>query len=1116
MTRMSDPADVDQQSRVDALDPARSFIVQAPAGSGKTTVLTQRYLSLLACVDEPEQVLAITFTRKAAGEMRERVRKALEGRIEPKSDAERLTLELAARVRARAIARDWGIDTSAARLRIQTIDAFNGYLAKSLPITSRSGFATRIADNPDDLYALAARETMRGADRDPTLHTAFALVQNRLDNSWKRLEELIASMLPRRGEWLPNMPRLANEKLVPRIEASLRAIVAQELESAARALGPALIEEGAALARVAARHVDAAAKPDIASWRDAGPLTTEVNELSRWRGIAALALTNDGELRKRITRREGIPADEERAANVRAEQWLAELEAAEAVPALCSIGCLPDVHVPQDARAALDALAELLVLATLELTRLFGVHGERDHTAVAGAARQALTEDSSPTPLAERLGTRLMHILVDEFQDTSREQYELLRTLTFDWSPGDGRTLFLVGDPMQSIYGFRNAEVGRFATVRESGLGTLPLEALELRRNFRSAPGVIKWCNQVFARVFPPSDDPRSGSVRHLASVAARAELSGGPRLYRVEGTDAAATEGAIVADVIEELRTTCPGQSIAILASARGHLRRIRAALAERRVPFVGVKLEPLADVSLVRDLEALARALDAPLDRIAWLAVLRAPFIGLDLPDLTTLANAAADGPILGALQDESTWNDLSVDGRARLTRAAPLLIDGWRQRERESWAQRVERVWLALAGPATTHRAAELAHTASFFAALAEAEELRLRGRAPDLERLMARLYAVESESEPGAVSLMTVHGAKGLEFDHVIVAGVGRRLNNDPPRLLNWIELPRADGADDLLMAPIRNRADDDREADAINRYIARLNKERLRAERSRQAYVAFTRARIGVHVFVHLERRSSGELAPGANTLLANLWPALSTTIEALPALAIPASRPAAAPARCRLLPESLAVEVPSDIEVRGRIDVSPDAEDAIEFSWARETARRVGTVVHEALEWFGREGLPDAAQLERRRVLLEARLQALGIEEERARHGAGRALDALQKTIADERGRWLFDPEHRAARSELALSGLRGEEVINVIIDRTFVTRGGVRWVVDFKTSLHEGANLRGFLDSEMERYTPQLRRYVMLAARLGPEPVRAGLYFPLLGQWREVPIEAA
>ena len=115
----------------------------------------------------------------------------------------------------------WGIEDSAARLRIQTIDAFNGYLANSLPITSQNGFGRTIADAPDDLYAAAARETLRHAESDPELRKDFELILRRLDDNWHRLELLIAGMLPKRAEWLPNLPQLSGEALVPKIEASL-------------------------------------------------------------------------------------------------------------------------------------------------------------------------------------------------------------------------------------------------------------------------------------------------------------------------------------------------------------------------------------------------------------------------------------------------------------------------------------------------------------------------------------------------------------------------------------------------------------------------------------------------------------------------------------------------------------------------------------------------------------------------------------------------------------------------------------------------------------------------------------------------------------------------------
>ena len=212
---MNDAGQTDSRAREEALDPRHSFIVQAPAGSGKTTVLTQRYLRLLTTVEEPEQVLAITFTRKAAGEMRERVQKALEGDIAVRSAADAKTLELAQAVRVHAAARRWGLEDSSARLRIQTIDSFNAYLANAMPLTSGSGFGRGIADAPDDLYALAARETLRHAETDPDLRVPFERILRRLDDSWMRLERLIAGMLSRRAEWLPNLPQLSGEPLVP-------------------------------------------------------------------------------------------------------------------------------------------------------------------------------------------------------------------------------------------------------------------------------------------------------------------------------------------------------------------------------------------------------------------------------------------------------------------------------------------------------------------------------------------------------------------------------------------------------------------------------------------------------------------------------------------------------------------------------------------------------------------------------------------------------------------------------------------------------------------------------------------------------------------------------------
>ena len=134
---------------------------------------------------------------------------------------------------------------------------------------------------------------------------------------------------------------------------------------------------------------------------------------------------------------------------------------------------------------------------------MFREEGAVDFTEVSLRALKALGTEQEPTDLTMRLDARIEHILVDEFQDTSLSQYALLHRLTAEWQPGDGRTLFCVGDPMQSIYRFRQAEVGLFLQAHERGIGHLTLEFVRLSVNFRSAAGIVEWVNHAFDNIFP-------------------------------------------------------------------------------------------------------------------------------------------------------------------------------------------------------------------------------------------------------------------------------------------------------------------------------------------------------------------------------------------------------------------------------------------------------------------------------------------------------------------------------------------------------------------------------------------------------------------------------------
>ena len=178
----------------------------------------------------------------------------------------------------------------------------------------------------------------------------------------------------------------------------------------------------------------------------------------------------------------------------------------------------------------------------------------------------------------------------------------------------------------------------------------------------------------------------------------------------------------------------------------------------------------------------------------------------------------------------------------------------------------------------------------------------------------------------------------------------------------------------------------------------------------------------------------------------------------------------------------------------------------------MEFDWARETARRIGTVAHRVLRQLAEEGIESwngqRIASERKRVTRE--LAALGLTGSEVAAAVEQVLSAITATIADSRGRWLFDPGHTEAYSEYALTGLHEDKFVHLVLDRTFVDPEDIRWIVDFKLSRHEGADAEAFLNREQERYRTQLEIYAQVMREIDPRPIRVGLYFPLVPGWRE------
>ena len=1003
----------DQAARDAALDPRRSFIVQAPAGSGKTELLVRRYLKLLSVVDKPEEIVAITFTIKAAAEMRKRILSEVKA--------------------------EW-----AHRLRIQTIDAFCASLTRQMPVVSGFGAQPGIVEDAHEHYRDAARRVVA------ELSPAACCLLLHLDNNVETATSMIASMLERRDQWL------RKTGLAPTRE---------DLERSLRS------ERERILARAREHHP----KASIA--------------------FAAAALTQNYTWRQR-----GNPV-------LPAQQTEPLREALEALLRM------PEERYTDDQWEVLGAILELLPRAAAQLKLVFAERGETDFTEIAQGAVRALGTPDNPTDLLLSLDTRIKHILVDEFQDTSYSQYELLEKLTSGWERDDGRTLFVVGDPMQSIYRFREAKVALFLQAWERGLGMnigvtpaeagVQLERLTLTTNFRSQAGLVDWYNASFPHILPREADTASGAVPYSPATPHHAPLLDSAAIWHQIGNRK--QEASRIVDLVRKASSSTPSTK-AILVRNRLALAEIVPALKAAGIRYRAIEIEHLGEKQVVQDLYALTRALLHPGDRIAWLSLLRAPWLALPLAKLLEFAGEEKN-------RFKTVWELIKDD--LFLSDFSRILAPAVANRERGSLRDRVEGAWLALGGPACVTDKTELEDAERY---LDELEKLEADGPLTDLSRLedaLARLYALpDVDATDDDLQIMTIHKAKGLEFGTVIVPGLDGSPGGGDADLLLFNEIvsprlpdkggsePSASGG--LLLAPIKATG---AETDPTYRYLRDLNAYADDVESSRLLYVAATRAEKRLHLMACLGCDKDGELkSPAAHTLLSRAWSVAAPHFSAEAAMAHPAEPERIEPvATFQRLARGWRISPPPQ-PVRWTPPPEGREEPEIEFSWAGETARHVGTVVHHWLQCIADDAMRgwDARRVDALRPLFARELERRGIQRSRSKEAAALVVDSLKNSLMDDRGRWLLGP-HPEARSEHRLR-MRGKDgVRSYVIDRLFRDTAGERWIVDFKTSRHEGGGLEQFLDEQRVRYEGQLNAYATAFAK-----ARLGLYFPLLRGWRE------
>ncbi|KTC64949.1 UvrD/REP helicase (plasmid) [Legionella adelaidensis] len=1055
----------DKEQRLKATDPAFSFIVQAPAGSGKTEILTQRYLRLLATVKNPEQILALTFTRKAANEMRERILLALrkaEKKEVPQSAHQKMTIEYAQRILELDYRYNWQLLNNPTRLNIFTIDALCQKITSSIPLQEKTLPFANISERPDKQYRLAARACLNYAVENTPYHTAIKTLLLHVDNNQEKLITLFSQLLSHRDQWLSTLYQAKLQQKTD-FEKALGLIERHEIARFYASIPTDCHDDLMRLARKMADLQEDNQSPVclLQGWTSFHNLTQE-----QITGLARLLLTSQETLRKSFDHHVGLkkancnPKDYEEIKND-SKYLLTRLEASSEFPgALVRVKDLPEPQFEPKDWQVLQALLQVLPLLTAHLFVAFQKANEIDFIEVAQQAFLALEQDGNPTDLALYWDNQITHLLVDEFQDTSILQFELLERLLQGWG-NDERTVFLVGDPMQSIYRFRSAEVGLFLRAKKYGIGPVQPLFLELKTNFRSSSLIVDWINNQFSTIFPSLDDIESGAISYSASYSQKESVSSVCEAYCYENKE---QEAAGILNCITKELETYPQSTIAILVRSRNQLVEIIRLLRQAGIPFQGVEIDLLSSLPHLKDIWIFTQALLYPTNRLIWLSLLRSPWVGMSLFDLHCIANFDKQKSIYFALENAHAIQGLSQEGILR----AQFLFQTFQQ----AFCYRYQKNCIAWIEETLNHlhlqkilSPSERNDIEQFWLLL---EKFINKGQLEDLEGFQQAFNSLYSKKVTlSRLQVMTIHKSKGLEFDCVILPGLSAKMQNRDRPLMRWLKLPHEE-KELLLLSPVKSSEEDN---SLLYDYIGKLEEQKNTYETQRLLYVAVTRAKSRLYLFDYQEKESAGSFRH-----LLKKQPFQSSSVETV----------------------GVSTEVTHKhlpIEWYSTPPKSPPVQlSQIHLENSAPIPRLFGSATHEILQWIC-DNHPYSVE-EIPWELFQHFLKTAGVSGNLLEEATKSLIQQISNLFHCPIGRWITQAQAEEY-NELELLLENNGEMITRIVDRTFINEGK-RWVIDFKTGTQ----------TNIEKHKQQVNEYALYLSKLYTEPIHCGLYYLQNNNW--------
>ena len=1146
---------IDAPARLQAQDITSSYAVQAPAGSGKTELLSLRFLHLLAICEKPEEVLAITFTRKAANEMANRILNTLDTaaklQTKPKfgTKLEEERFSAAIKVLEKDARLGWDLLKSPTRLRIQTIDSFCLYLASRLPVLSGFGANIHISDRPEEYYQHAIDRFLDLLNKDLPVSPAIGRLLLQLDNNIARVSKLLIELLKKRDQWIEPIIGLAGtpDKIFNQLQHNIIELIEENISQAKRLIQPYenILVELASFA--ASNFAGNQTNTRITNCLNLNKLPENRScDLTTWQGLADLLVTiknSQPTWRKRVDKRQGFPPssiNEQhnklfKARKVAMHGLLADFAEGDNEALLQTLHYLRLLPSVEDHNFNfLKTLTEVLPTLLAQLRVTFATKNTVDYPEITHAALSALGNESNPTDLLLSLDYRINHILVDEFQDTSSTHQNLLQKLTAGWEPSDGRTFFVVGDAMQSCYSFRNANVGLFLALREKGIKNIPLTPIDLQANFRSDAGVVEWVNSVFASSFPQEEDISRGGVPYTHSTAEHPkgiDPAVNTRCYTFEGNNrskAFEVEAQHIAKQITRLRGLSKTETIAILVRSRPHLSHILSEFREVGIPWAATDIDKLNNLSIISDLTSLARAILNQADRLAWLAVLRAPWCGISIEDLLIITGQNFEAPILHSLCEATVQAKLSEESYERIIKVAPALSEAVKLRDQLSLADLLRKTFDCLGGHHLIQTHFELESIDLFFDLIRKFERSTPIINADGLEEQIKNTFV--SDNPPSAsdnpVQILTIHKAKGLEFDHVFLPGLARQPKIEERELLLWHERLNHARVPKLFLAALAGTGES---SDTLYELLRHEKLAKSKFENTRLMYIGVTRAIKSAHLSAVLKRGKEESTNPDPRSLLSTIWSAILqnkfvefvnmdgiNTENILESKGTSQLKTATLLKRIpvSLLPQSSWFEVTEKPDDNHQHHPEPSFNEDPRLDLMLDT--QIGNLIHEALQAsLTNKNLlsDDSINLQRQRW--QQHLLRYGFGLDKTHYAVTFIEDSLRKTLSNQEFLWVFDHSQEKSVAEYELQSKNSDVIQNHIIDRSFLDFEDIRWIIDYKSAKKPDSILEEeFIAGQLNLYRPQLKRYHELFKDEKNKGIKTALLFTSIPRLVEVAVD--